>query len=76
MKNEDKDKLVHAILTDKRLSLLGTSAKEKKFAYMRDKELKEVLAYVAEVAKQAEYKPVSTLPRVDFIARLRDVFKK
>jgi hypothetical protein len=76
MKNEDKDKLVHAILTDKRLSLLGNSAREKKFAEMREKKVEEALAYVAEVEKLNNYKPISTLPRVDFIARLREVFKK
>lgn len=76
MTNEKKDKLVHAILTDKRLSILGTKAREAKFAEMRTKTEKEVDAYIAEVAKILEPKVVSTLPRVDFIARLREVFKK
>lgn len=76
MKNEDKDKLVHAILTDKRLSLLGNSAREKKFAEMRTKTLEQVRTYIEEVEKFNDYKPISTLPRVDFIARLREVFKK
>jgi hypothetical protein len=76
MTNEKKDKLVHAILTDRRLAILGTKAREAKFAEMRTKTEKEVGAYIAEVTKILEPKVVSTLPRVDFIARLREVFKK
>lgn len=77
MDNAKKDKLVHAILTDRRLSILGTKAREAKFAEMRTKTEKEVDAYIAEVTKILEPKVVvSTLPRVDFIARLREVFKK
>lgn len=77
MDNAKKDKLVHAILTDRRLSILGTKAREAKFAEMRTKTEKEVDIYIAEVAKISQPKiVVSKLPRVDFIARLREVFKK
>lgn len=77
MDNEKKDKLVHAILTDRRLSILGNKAREAQFAKMRGLSEKEVDIYIAEVAKMSEPKVVvSTIPRVDFIARLRDVFKK
>ena len=73
---QEKNDLVHAILTDKRLAILGNKAREAKFAEMRTKKKDEILVYIQEVGKQNDYKPVSPLPRVDFIARLREVFKK
>jgi hypothetical protein len=53
-----RDKLVHAILTDKRLSLLGIKARESKFAEMRTKTATEISNYINEVEKLNAPKPL------------------
>lgn len=68
-----KNDLVHAILNDKRLALLGQKARESKFAEMRNKKDKDVLAYIESTKKE----PVVITPKLSpqtIIEKLRKLF--
>lgn len=67
-----KNDLVHAILNDKRLAILGQQARESKFAEMRKKSDKDVIAYIESTKQIITVAPQK--PQESLIEKLRKLF--